>query len=291
MEMQVQMRRNVEQMHQTADELSSFVNDIGKRDRSLRGMADGDKGGREDDGTDEEEEAREIEAAKEELRRLAADQVADSATGGGGDGGREAGGGGGATEKKNAAKGPLSHAQKYNQWEKYDVDGVVEKMEERERDEERLRKEVLRLENKRLQAQARKAQLLAEGTSEALRQQGNAAFNSARYSEAVELYTQALDHTPRSSVLYANRALALLKLSVHAEAEEDCDTALLLDPAFVKARLRRAQARQALCRYDAALEDLEVALEAEPKNAAARRQLQDCRQLKAQAAPRRHTCR
>ncbi len=50
-------------------------------------------------------------------------------------------------------------------------------------------------------------------------------------------------------------ALALLKLHAHAEAEEDCDASLLLDAGFVKARLRRAQARHAAANYDGALED------------------------------------
>ena len=86
------------------------------------------------------------------------------------------------------------------------------------------------------------------------------------------------------AALYANRALALLKLRAHAEVEEDCTAALALDPAHVKARLRRAQARQALGAYDGALEDLEAALEAEPRNGAARRRMQECRQLRARAA-------
>ena len=96
--------------------------------------------------------------------------------------------------------------------------------------------------------------------SDALRVQGNNAFGAARYEEAVGLYTDALGHTPRSAVLYANRALALLKLAANVEAEEDCDAALLIDPGFVKAMLRRAQARHASEKYEGALEDLEAAL-------------------------------
>ena len=233
-DIQVQMRRNVEQMHAAVDDLDTWMSDINKRDRTLRGNKTGapvKHSAAEDDGTDEEEEAREIEIAKAELRRLAAEQVTEPVATGSvsGTDGNAVGSKGG---KK--TKGPLTHAQKYGEWERYDVDGVVDAMEEREKDEERLRREVVRLENKRLQAQARKQQLLATETSEALKQKGNTCYNSARYSEAVELYTQALEHTPRSAVLYANRALALLKLGAHAEAEEDCDTALLLDNSLIK---------------------------------------------------------
>lgn len=282
MDIQLQMRRNVEQMHATVDDLDSWMRDISKRDRSLRGDkagADIGKAMDEDEGTDEEEEAREIEAAKAELRRLSQEEGTEATATGGIPRG--------AKDSTNKSKGPLTHAQKYGAWEHYDADGVVGAMEEREKDEERLRREVVRLENKRLQAQARKQQALSAEASEALRQRGNTCFQSARYSEAVELYTNALEHTPRSAVLYANRALALLKLSAYPEAEEDCDTALLLDPTQVKARLRRAQCRQATQRYDGALEDLELVLDAEPKNVSARKQLQECRQLKMQGAPRR----
>ena len=84
----------------------------------------------------------------------------------------------------------------------------------------------------------------------------------ARYEQATERYTSALERTPRSAVLYANRGLALLKLGAEAEAEQDCDAALMIEPTYVKARMRRAQARRALGNYDGALEDIEVALEA-----------------------------
>ena len=159
-------------------------------------------------------------------------------------------------------------------------------MEEREADAERLRKEVVRLENARAQAKARKEAAMAAAASDALKLQGNDAFGAARYEEAVGLYTDALGHAPRNGVLYANRALALLKLHAHAEAEEDCDAALLLDPSNVKAMLRRAQARHATEQYDLALEDLEAALEREPKNAGARSLMAECRRLKAAATPK-----
>ena len=75
-EMQMQMRRNVEQMHQTAADLEDFIGEIGKRDANLRGVAptgSGAKGGKNEE-EEEEEERREIEEAKAELRRLSAEQ-------------------------------------------------------------------------------------------------------------------------------------------------------------------------------------------------------------------------
>ena len=65
---------------------------------------------------------------------------------------------------------------------------------------------------------------------------------------------------------------------------QDCDAALMIEPTYVKARMRRAQARRALGNYDGALEDIEVALEVEPRNAAARKMMAECRQLRASTA-------
>jgi len=279
-EQQLQMRRNVEQMHQTAVDLDDFLSDIGKKDANLGSKfaptGSGKRGGVDGDETDEEEEAREIEEAKADLRRLAAEQDAKDAevmaNAGAGKGSSKGGG--------------VTHAQKYGQWERYDADSIVDSMEEREVQTERLRKEVVRLENQRAQAKARKAAAHAAAAAEALKANGNAAFGAARYEEAVGLYTDALGHAPRNAVLYANRALALLKLNAHAEAEEDCDASLLLDPGFVKALLRRAQARHAQENFDEALDDLELALDKEPKNGGARQLMAECRRLKAAAAPK-----
>eukprot|EP00966_Prymnesium_polylepis_P278059 6424914-Prymnesium_polylepis.2 len=53
MEVQMQMRRNVEQMHATADDLADFAKEISKRDRSLRGLTNESIAAKEaDDGTD-----------------------------------------------------------------------------------------------------------------------------------------------------------------------------------------------------------------------------------------------
>jgi hypothetical protein len=50
--------------------------------------------------------------------------------------------------------------------------------------------------------------------------------------------------------------------------------------------LRRAQARHAQAKYEGALEDLEAALEREPRNGGARQLMAECRRLKAAAVPK-----
>ncbi len=55
-----------------------------------------------------------------------------------------------------------------------------------------------------------------------------------QYAYARDCYTRCIQLDPDSAVAYANRAMAELKLSQWAQAEEDCTHALDRDPAFVK---------------------------------------------------------
>ena len=269
----VNLRRNTEQVHEASRQIGAFLASIHERDASLRGGegraappgAAARRAAAPSSDEDSEEE-REIAEAKDELRRLGEQQARGPAAAA-------------------AAPRPAAAAKAmYARWERFDAEGAVRELEELEAGAERLRREVARLENRRAQARVRRQQRADARAADELRRRGNATFEAARYEEAVALYTEALRRAPRAAALYANRALALLKLRAHAEVEEDCSAALALDPAHVKARLRRAQARQALGAYDGALEDLEAALEAEPRNGAARRRMQECRQLRARAA-------
>ena len=237
----MQMRRNVDEMHASIDDLSSWANEIGKRDRSLRPGTAGASQAATQAAMDleEEEDAREIAAAKEELRRLYGDEQSTDAA-----------------PRSEPVKGSIG--QKYDKWNHFNAESVIKQLEESEADKERLRLEVARLENRRARRTQQEKHESDGKEAEVLRQQGNDAFAAARYEQATERYTSALELTPRSAVLYANRGLALLKLGAEAEAEQDCDAALMIEPSYVKARMRRAQARRALANYDGALEDIEV---------------------------------
>ena len=59
---------------------------------------------------------------------------------------------------------------------------------------------------------------------------------------------------------FANRAMVHLKAKEHAKAEQDCSSALALDPRFLKAWQRRATARRQLGKPLDAAQDIEEAL-------------------------------
>eukprot|EP00299_Pterocystis_sp_00344_P018830 c9383_g1_i1.p1 GENE.c9383_g1_i1~~c9383_g1_i1.p1 ORF type:complete len:637 (+),score=174.18 c9383_g1_i1:2-1912(+) len=95
--------------------------------------------------------------------------------------------------------------------------------------------------------------------AEELKTLGNAKFQSSKFSEAVDLYTQAINLTPENNVLYSNRSIALAKLKRFEEALQDAEQSIKLDPTFTKAFLRKASALEGLELYPEALETLEVA--------------------------------
>jgi Meckel syndrome type 1 protein len=104
----------------------------------------------------------------------------------------------------------------------------------------------------------------AEAT--ALKDRGNKLFQAGYYDDAVGCYTQSIDLQP-TSLAYANRAMARLKLGQPAEAEQDCTSALQLDSSYIKALHRRGTARRQLGKLLEAAIDFEEALRLEPGNA------------------------
>ncbi|KAG2489564.1 hypothetical protein HYH03_012015 [Edaphochlamys debaryana] len=104
-------------------------------------------------------------------------------------------------------------------------------------------------------------------TPDAWRTRGNDLFKAGEYDSAYECYSRSLEMQP-TCLAYANRAMALLKLSRWQEAADDCTAALALDPAYVKALQRRAAAHRSLGQAEAAARDWEAALRLEPENKA-----------------------
>ena len=98
------------------------------------------------------------------------------------------------------------------------------------------------------------------------KEMGNECFKSGEYDTAVEYYTRGLS-LHESAIIYANRAMAYLRMERPADALKDCDSALHVDPGYNKALFRRGLAQKALKSWDDAAEDLKAALAAEPDSA------------------------
>lgn len=114
-----------------------------------------------------------------------------------------------------------------------------------------------------------------------LKTRGNDAFKSGKYSEALDLYTQALEvDITADSVnckLYSNRAIVFSKLNRYTQSIQDCDSALAIDPNFSKAILRKADNLMKMEKYEEAVREYEKAASIDPSNRDVKRQLRDAK--------------
>ncbi|CAM6088946.1 unnamed protein product [Calypogeia fissa] len=112
----------------------------------------------------------------------------------------------------------------------------------------------------------------AEGAA-ACKRDGNAAFGSQNYGQALSCYTKALRYAPVDSkeedsrkaqaVLFINRAAALHKLGLLEPAIRDCDRAIDAQPSYSKAWYRRSLLKCDMRDYAGAVIDMEQALATE----------------------------
>ncbi|KAK3234950.1 hypothetical protein CYMTET_54829 [Cymbomonas tetramitiformis] len=98
-----------------------------------------------------------------------------------------------------------------------------------------------------------RAKAIPDPATEA-KDKGNAMFREGKYIEAEEQYSRSLEFTA-SAVVYSNRSICRLKIGRFEGAEADASAAIAKDGAYAKGFLRRAQARRALGKKQAALED------------------------------------
>ncbi|XP_049901721.1 sperm-associated antigen 1 [Epinephelus moara] len=130
-----------------------------------------------------------------------------------------------------------------------------------------------------LQARAEKAARDAERKAEvrfaALKQEGNDFVKKGQFQDALGKYTECLKLKPEECAIYTNRALCYLKLERFAEAKQDCDAALKVEPTNKKAFYRRALANKGLKDYLACSSDLQEVLHQDPNVQEAEKELEE----------------
>jgi tetratricopeptide (TPR) repeat protein len=102
-----------------------------------------------------------------------------------------------------------------------------------------------------------------------MKNKGNDIYKYGDHCGAREIYSKAIVLCRRQlndlrSILHANRAACHLSENQLKEAEEDCNTAIELNPHYIKAILRRAQVREKLDKLSPALEDYKRVIEIDP---------------------------
>ncbi|KAL1914341.1 uncharacterized protein VTP21DRAFT_8980 [Calcarisporiella thermophila] len=94
--------------------------------------------------------------------------------------------------------------------------------------------------------------------AQTLKTRGNAKFGAKQYSEAITFYSKAIEFHP-DPVYYGNRAACYANLEEHDNVIADCNEALRMDPSYVKALNRRAQAYEKSGQSEKALHDFTAA--------------------------------
>ena len=72
---------------------------------------------------------------------------------------------------------------------------------------------------------------------------GNESFRISDNNDAIACYSKSLAYDARNALVWANRAMAYIRLELFDLAEADSSVALLLDPKYIKAYSRRGLVR------------------------------------------------
>ncbi|KAJ1308927.1 hypothetical protein OPQ81_004612 [Rhizoctonia solani] len=91
------------------------------------------------------------------------------------------------------------------------------------------------------------------------REEGNAQFKAGDFAGSVKSYTESIKRDPSDPRGYNNRAAAYNKLAALPEALKDVETAIKVDPKFVKAYIRKSTILFAMREYTKAMEAIQEA--------------------------------
>mmetsp|Transcript_8060 Transcript_8060/g.19472 ORF Transcript_8060/g.19472 Transcript_8060/m.19472 type:complete len:430 (-) Transcript_8060:114-1403(-) len=108
---------------------------------------------------------------------------------------------------------------------------------------------------------------------EELKTRAKGAFQAKDLRNAEMLYSKAIDCVEFAAgsatgehLLYSNRAAVRLLLKKNDDAVSDCDKCLKIDPDFIKAHFRKAQAQMRLNKFKEAIDACKLGIERHPGN-------------------------
>ncbi|TFY59377.1 hypothetical protein EVJ58_g5817, partial [Rhodofomes roseus] len=116
--------------------------------------------------------------------------------------------------------------------------------------------------------------------ADALKDQGNKAFQAKDYDKAIDLFSQAIAIDPNNHVLFSNRSAAKAGKRQYSAALEDAEQCIKINPAWSKGYARKGAALHGIRRYDDAIAAYESGLKLED-SPALKKGLQEVKDAKA----------
>jgi tetratricopeptide (TPR) repeat protein len=171
----------------------------------------------------------------------------------------------------------------FREWDKFDVDKAIQEIDDEQaqiaKPKHDVRKQKQEEHDKRKQKYLEDlekireevsyytlSELQRENMSNREKLKGNECYRIGEQEQAYFYYSRALALCDTNAVIFANRAMAGIRLEKFDEAERDCTRAIELDPSYVKAWSRRGMVRVRRGKYGDAVKDFTEALSIEPGN-------------------------
>ncbi|KAJ4730331.1 Serine/threonine protein phosphatase [Melia azedarach] len=112
--------------------------------------------------------------------------------------------------------------------------------------------------------------------AEELKVLANGAFKANKFSQAIDLYSQAIEINGQNAVYWANRAFAHSKLEEYGSAIQDASKAIEIDPKYSKGYYRRGAAYLAMGKFKDALKDFQQVKKLCPNDPDAAKKVKEC---------------
>uniref|UniRef100_A0AC35TGQ5 Protein-serine/threonine phosphatase n=1 Tax=Rhabditophanes sp. KR3021 TaxID=114890 RepID=A0AC35TGQ5_9BILA len=109
--------------------------------------------------------------------------------------------------------------------------------------------------------------------------EANVFFGDKKFNTAINLYSKAIELDDSVAAYYGNRSFAYLKKELFGLADQDANSAIKIDPNYLKGYYRRAGAKMALGKFREALKDFEIVKKAMPSDKDAMMKFNECNKI------------